>query len=171
MEAERHEEFTRLLIQHEPELLRCILVAVPNRTDARDIMQECSVSLWSKFSSYDSDRKFVPWALGFVRIEIRRFLRKSTHRTQLTERAASLLLEEQRTFAADLDARQLHLQTCIDQLSERQKQVVDGYYRMETSVDELAQRTGQTVDAIYKSLQRIRHALHDCVDSRMRTAK
>jgi len=40
-----HERFTRLLIEHEPELLRCVLVAVPNRADARDIMQECSVAL------------------------------------------------------------------------------------------------------------------------------
>lgn len=71
----------------------------------------------------------------------------------------------------DLDARHLHLQTCVSQLSERQKQVVDGYYRMEQSVDELSQRTGQTVEAIYKSLQRIRRVLHDCINSRMRTAE
>ena len=35
-----HERFTRLLIQHEPELLRCALVAVPNRTDVRDILHQ-----------------------------------------------------------------------------------------------------------------------------------
>ena len=60
-----HERFTRLLIEHEPELLRCVLVAVPNRADARDIMQECSVALWRRFSEYDPERSFVPWALGF----------------------------------------------------------------------------------------------------------
>ena len=64
MENSRHDEFTRLLIQHEPELIRYIMVAVPNRTDARDIMQECSVSLWNKFATFDSNRSFVPWALA-----------------------------------------------------------------------------------------------------------
>ena len=171
MENSRHDEFTHFLIQHEPELIRYVMVAVPNRTDARDIMQECSVSLWNKFATFDSNRSFVPWALGFVRIEIRRFLRKSARRSQLTERAASLLLEEHDMTGNDLDARHLHLQTCVSQLSERQKQVVDGYYRMEQSVDELSQRTGQTVEAIYKSLQRIRRVLHDCINSRMRTAE
>ena len=170
MEREKHEQFTRLLIQHEPELMRCILVAVPNRSDARDILQECSVSLWHKFGNYDPGRAFVPWALGFVRIEIRRFLRKSAHRNQLTERAAALLLENHETVVAELEHRKTHLQDCIDLLSERQKEIVNGYYRMEYSVSDLSQRTGQTVDAIYKSLQRIRRSLLDCVESRMRGA-
>lgn len=171
MDREKHEQFTRLLIQHEPELMRCILVAVPNRSDARDILQECSVSLWRKFGNYDSERAFVPWALGFVRIEIRRFLRKSAHRNQLTERAAESLLEDHKQMAAELDHRKTYLQDCIDLLSERQNEMINGYYRMEYSVSELSQRTGQTVDAIYKSLQRIRRSLHDCVESRMRGAE
>lgn len=171
MDREKHEQFTRLLIQHEPELMRCILVAVPNRSDARDILQECSVSLWRKFGNYDSDRAFVPWALGFVRNEIRRFLRKSAHRNQLTERAAESLLEDHKQMATELDHRKTYLQDCIDLLSERQNEMIKGYYRMEYSVSELSQRTGQTVDAIYKSLQRIRRSLHDCVESRMRGAE
>lgn len=171
MDREKHEQFTRLLIQHEPELMRCILVAVPNRSDARDILQECSVSLWRKFSNYEPERAFVPWALGFVRIEIRRFLRKSAHRNQLTERAAVLLLDDHKKLAAELDHRKTHLQDCLDQLSERQKEMVNGYYQMEYSVSDLSQLTGQTVDAIYKSLQRIRRSLHDCVESRMRGAE
>ena len=165
-----HERFTRLLIEHEPELLRCILVAVPNRSDARDILQECSVSLWRKFSDFEPERPFVPWALGFVRMEIRRFLRKSAHRNQLTERAAALLLEDHKNLAGELDHRETHLKDCLDLLSERQNEMLNGYYRMEYSVSDLSQRTGQTVDAVYKSLQRIRRSLHHCVESRMRGA-
>ncbi len=33
---EAHERFTRLLIQHKPNLLWCILMELPNRTDTRD---------------------------------------------------------------------------------------------------------------------------------------
>ncbi len=171
MDREQHEQFTRLLIQHEPELMRCILIAVPNRSDARDILQECSVSLWNKFGNFDLERAFVPWALGFARIEIRRFLRKSAHRNQLTERAAELLLEDHKMATPELDHRKNHLQDCIDLLSQRQKEMVDGYYRMEYSVSDLSQRSSQTVDAIYKSLQRIRRSLHDCVESRIRGAE
>ena len=168
---EDHERFTRLLIEHEPELLRCILVAVPNRSDARDILQECSVSLWRKFETYQPNRPFVPWALGFVRIEIRRFLRKSTHRNQLTERAAEMLLEDQAKAAPQHEHRKSHLQDCLERLSAPQQSLIDGYYRREYSVADLSQQTGQTADAIYKSLQRIRRSLHNCVEAKLRGAK
>ena len=166
-----HERFTRLLIEHEPELLRCILVAVPNRSDARDILQECSVSLWRKFESYQPDRPFVPWALGFVRIEIRRFLRKSANQKQLTERAAEMLLEAQAKSTPQHEHRSSHLRDCLEHLPDGQQLLIDGYYRKEYSVGDLAQQTGQTVDAIYKTLQRIRRSLHDCVEAKLRGAK
>ena len=168
MDKEKHEQFTRLLIRHEPELMRCILVAVPNRSDARDILQDCAVSLWHKFDRFEPARAFVPWALGFVRIEIRRFLRKSAHRVQLSERAAALLLEDQLKTITQLEHRKTCLEDCLELLSEPQKEMVNGYYRMEYAVSDLSQRTGQTIDAVYKSLQRIRRSLHDCVEARMR---
>lgn len=171
MSDQDHEKFTRLLIQHEPELMRSILVAVPNRSDARDILQECSVALWKKFSSYDPGRAFVPWALGFVRIETRRFLRKSANRKQLTEAAAELLLSDQGKLHDDLESRKSFLHDCLELLSLRQKDVVEGYYQQEYSVAEMSDRTGQTAESIYKSLQRIRRALHDCVESRVEGAR
>ena len=167
MDNETHEQFTRLLKVHEPELMRWILVAVPNRSDARDIMQECSVALWNKFEHYDADRSFVAWAIGFVRIEVSRFLRNSSRRQQLNERAATLLLQDHERDSAQLDPRKNHLQDCFDRLTEPQKNLIDGYYRMEYPVSELARRMGQTVEAIYKALQRIRRSLQRCIESKV----
>ena len=163
-----HERFTRLLIQHEPELLRCAMVVVPNRADARDILQECSVALWRRFSEYDPERPFANWALGFVRMEVRRFLRQAGRRAQLTERAAELLLQDEQSNAAELDQRQRFLKHCVDALPETHRQLLGGYYRDEHPVSELSRRTGRSVDAVYKMLQRIRLALHKCIESKMR---
>jgi RNA polymerase sigma-70 factor (ECF subfamily) len=163
-----HERFTRLLIQHEPELLRCALVAVPNRADARDILQECSVALWRRFPEYDPERPFAAWALGFVRMEVRRFLRKSARRSQLTARAAELVLQDQQQYAAELDEREGFLKHCFDALAEPHRDLLYGYYHKEHSVGELSQQSGRSVDAVYKMLQRIRGALHRCIESKMR---
>jgi len=163
-----HERFTRLLIQHEPELLRCVLVVVPNRADARDILQDCSVALWRRFSDYDPERPFANWALGFVRMEVRRFLRKSGRRAQLTARAAELLLQDEQQHAAELDERESFLKHCFDALPEHHRQLLHGYYHDEYPVSELSQRSGRSVEAVYKMLQRIRLALHQCIESKMR---
>ena len=170
MEAiDPHEQFTRLLIEHEPELLRFILVTVPNRADARDILQECSVALWRRFTHYDSDRPFVAWAYGFARIEVRRFLRKSQRRAQLTERAIDLLLQAQQQH--DSDERDHHLEHCLKTLAEHQRKLLTGYYHEGHSVKELSEQNGPTIEAIYKSLQRIRGALYRCIETRMRGAE
>lgn len=163
-----HERFTRLLIEHEPQLLQCVFVAVPNRADARDVMQECSVALWHRFSDYDSERPFVPWTLGFVRVEVRRFLRSKQRRAQLTERAAELLLQDEQTHAEDLCAREQCLMHCIAKLSGNHRELIDGYYHQEHSVAELSTLSGRSVEAVYKMLQRIRVALHECIESRRR---
>ena len=171
MEAiDPHEQFTRLLIEHEPALLRFILVTVPNRADARDILQECSVALWRRFPDYDSDRPFVAWAYGFARMEVRRFLRKSQRRAQLTERAIDLLIQAQQQHQHESDERDHHLEHCLKQLPEHQRKLLTGYYHQGHSVNELSEQNGPTIEAVYKSLQRIRGALHRCIETRMRGA-
>ena len=72
-------------------MLRSVLVMVPNRTDARDILQETAVALWRQFDSYDPQRPFVNWAMGFARIETRRFLARAQRRAQLSEKAMAVL--------------------------------------------------------------------------------
>lgn len=165
-----HERFTRLLIQYEPQLLRCVLVAVPNRTDARDIFQEASIALWRQFSEYDAERPFVNWAIGFVRMEVRRFLRKSQRRIQLTERAAELLFQDEQKYAAELDERERHLKHCLEALPGDRRELLEDYYFKQFSVNELSQRKGRSVEAIYKTLQRIRLALHRCIESQIHGA-
>lgn len=46
---EAHAQFARMLVEHEPVFMRYVLTKVPNRADARDIVQECSVALWREF--------------------------------------------------------------------------------------------------------------------------
>ena len=163
-----YERFTQLLIEYEPQLLRYVLVVVPHRADARDILQECSVALWRRFSDYDSSRPFVNWAMGFVRIEVRRFLRKTQRRAQLTSRAAELLLQDNQPLTTDLDEREHHLKFCLETLSGDHRELLDGYYYNELSVEELSERDGRSRQAVYKMLQRIRYALHQCIETNMR---
>ncbi len=172
MEAiDPHEQFTRLLIEHEPELLRYVLVTVPNRADARDILQECSVALWRRFPDYDPERPFVAWAYGFARMEVRRFLRKSQRRAQLTKRAMELLIQDQQQYQHESDERDHHLEHCLTTLPEHQRKLLTGYYHEGHSVNELSEQNGPTIEAIYKSLQRIRGALHRCIETRIRGAE
>ncbi len=162
-----HERFTRLLLESEPVMLRSILVMVPHRADAREILQETAVALWRQFESYDPDRPFINWAMGFSRIETRRFLAKESRRAQLTEQAREAL-EQGMERSSDFDiALETHLATCLGKLNEKPRRLVKGYYHEGHSPEILSQREGRTVEAIYKTIQRARRDLQACIERQL----
>jgi RNA polymerase sigma-70 factor (ECF subfamily) len=159
-----HERFMRLFLAHEPALLRSVLVFVPHRADARDIVQETAVALWRHFPEYDRERPFLNWACGFARIEVRRFLRTRQRRAQLSEAAAAALMTEDDAGPAWNEDRERRLQSCRERLAPAQRQLLDEYYINELPVAELARRHARSEEAVYKMLQRIRHALLECME-------
>ena len=114
-----HERFTRLLLESEPVMLRSILVVVPHRADAREIMQETAVALWRQFGSYDPERPFLNWAMGFARIETRRFLAREKRRAQLSEKAMEALEQEMAGSQNFDNAIETHLATCLGKLPQK----------------------------------------------------
>jgi RNA polymerase sigma-70 factor (ECF subfamily) len=165
-----YERFTRFFLRHEPEILRAVLVFVPQRTDARDIVQETAVALWKQFDQYDPARPFPNWAIGFARMQVRRFLRSGARRASLSEQAAKLIESAQDTRAALMERRDAALRECLDQLPANSREVIAGYYFEERAVEALAGAHGRTVEALYKTLQRLRAALLDCINSKMAEA-
>jgi RNA polymerase sigma-70 factor, ECF subfamily len=163
-----HERFTRLLLESEPVMLRSILVLVPNRADAREIMQETAVALWRLFASYDPQRPFVNWAMGFARIETRRFLARQQRRAQLSEESMEVLERELDGEPGFDRAIERHLSTCLQKLGEKPRRLIQGYYHESRSVEWLAERESRTVEAIYKAIQRIRRDLQACIERQLR---
>ena len=163
-----HERFTRLLLEAEPVMLRSVLVMVPNRTDARDILQETAVALWRQFDSYDPQRPFVNWAMGFMRIETRRFLARAQRRAQLSEKAMAVLEREMAGESGFADEVERHLATCMQKLGEKQHALIQGYYHENRSVEWLAKQGGRSVEAVYKAIQRTRIDLQTCIQRQIR---
>ncbi len=162
-----HERFTRLLLESEPLMLRSILVSVPHRADAREILQETAVALWRQFETYDAGRPFLNWAMGFARIETRRFLSKESRRAQLSEKAIEALEQEMQGSQEFDTALETHLATCLGKLNEKPRRLVQGYYHEGHSPETLSQREDRGVEAIYKTIQRARHELQACIERQM----
>ena len=163
-----HERFTRLLLEAEPVMLRSILVVVPNRTDARDILQETAVALWRQLDSYDPQRPFVNWAMGFARIETRRFLAREKRRAQLSEEAMEVLERELDGAPGFVGEVERHLATCMQKLGEKQRRLIQGYYHEGRSPQWLAKQGSRSVEAVYKAIQRARRDLQVCIERQTR---
>ncbi len=160
-----HEEFMRLFIQSERELLRYIMATVPSAPDARDILQMTAVALWKKITDYNRDVPFTPWACRFASNEIRGFLRRERrHRRWLDEDVADLLRIHQEQALLGQNELSRTLLDCLSRMPMSQRQLLQGYYFDNQSAETLASRLRRSVEAVYKALQRARKALHDCVD-------
>ena len=165
-----HEQFMRLFLRAERELLRYVMALVPNVSDARDVVQETAVALWQAIGKYDSAKPFVPWACRFALNEARLHLRTESRRRRFIEEDVAAMLDERRVEMAEpLDARREHLRDCLSRLPDEQHQLVRGYYFDEESIDALAAYRGRGTEAINKSLQRIRQALHQCIERKLQT--
>ena len=159
----------RLLLKSERELLRYVMVLVPNVNDARDVLQETAIALLRTIDKNDPDRPFGPWACRFALNEARMYLRTSARRRRLLDEDVAALLEDRRLeIAAGLDVRREHLVNCLSRLPDEQRELIRSYYFDEETIESLAERLARGKDAVYKSLQRIRQALHECIEGKLR---
>jgi len=166
-DSDAHARFTRLLLHHQPDILRSVRLLVPHAADAQEIMQDTSVALWKQFATYDPSRSFGQWARGFARIEVLRFRRKRGRRPALSDHAVELLATTELEMEAELDDRTEHLRDCLTHLPTKHRSMIHHYYTDEMDVAAIAAAQSRTVEAVYKSLQRVRQTLLDCIERKL----
>jgi len=163
------QEFLRVFLANEREILRYVVALVPNLADAQEIVQQTAVVLLEKFDQYDRSRPFAPWGCRFALNVTRQWMaRRARWKALLESGLAEELALRRDQLQAEFDARLNHLNECMNKLPENQRDLIDGYYFQQSDVESLAGQTKRTVEAIYKSLQRIRRQLRDCIESAQR---
>lgn len=163
------EAFLRQFMAEERTLLRFILRYVPAVTDARDVLQETLVTLWTKRAEFDATKEFLPWACGIARFKVREFWRKQPRWESFANDDLMALIDARREMLEpEISMRGEKLRECLAKLPAEQRTMLHRYYAEEEAVETLALREGRSVEAIYKLLQRVRRALLDCIERGVR---
>jgi RNA polymerase sigma-70 factor, ECF subfamily len=169
-DAIRNERFMRLYVTHEPQILCAIMVLVPQASDARDVLQETAVLLWQRFDTYDTNRPFVNWALGYARNFIRRHFRNLERGRRLSDAAVEALLIAAEPRQAAAEQRAEALEACLREAPAASRAILEGYYFQHRTVEELGALYAKSAEAIYKIIQRLRMSLLDCVNQKLNPA-
>ena len=163
LNAEKTEQFLRLLSAAEHDVYRYIFALVPDIHAARDVYQETTLDLWKKFDQYDPAKPFVPWACRFAYMQVLR-LRK-------TRRSSGIFLSQQAlenigahylSKRQELDWRRQALVNCLEKLPESSRKLIYMRYSEGRSIADIAQRTKRSVHTLYKHAAQIRQWLMDC---------
>mgnify|MGYP000260780596 CR=1 FL=1 len=160
-----HDRFTELFVRNQAAVYRYIVTLVPNRSDADDLFQETNLTLWQKWSHYDTTRPFLPWACGIALNHIRNFWRKRHDVVCILDPDLVAGLSELRFKDNELlEQRQKALTQCIEKLPSRQRQLLHCYYGHSDTIKAIVSREGQRPESLYKRLERIRKFLYECVN-------
>ena len=163
------QEFLRVFLANEREILKHVVALVPNLGDAQEIVQQTAVVLWEKFDEYDRDRPFAPWACRFALNVTRQWLdRRRRWKALLDNGLAEELAMRREQLRGEFDERLNHLGQCLDKLPDEQRGLLEGYYFQQIGVETLASQVQRSIDAVYKSLQRIRRQLRACIEKAQR---
>jgi len=157
--------FVRLLTQHQRRVYGYILKLVANWNDADEILQETNLRLWEEFDRFEPGTDFAAWAIRVAHYQVLTW-RKKRDRSRLVfdDAAIQLISGEDRGAAPVPDPREVALLACLDQLSVRNRDLIERCYAGKHTIRRVAEELNRSAVSVYKAVQRIRMSLHRCIE-------
>lgn len=164
----RMAEFVELYSAYYPRLQYYLMALAPTSNDAADILQETSLVLWKKFSSFQTGTNFYAWACKIARLQTLKHRQRQGHSARILDNHAFDSIAEE--AACEFDEPKLPLEileACLDKLSDIDRTLISKRYQPDYTVKKIALELGRTANSLSKSLGRIRRALMDCIDRKL----
>ncbi|MGJ8695480.1 MAG: sigma-70 family RNA polymerase sigma factor [Verrucomicrobiaceae bacterium] len=165
--ADRYELFVRRFARYEPDLRRFIRSLLPTAVDTDEVLQQTAIVIWRKFDLYDPETPFMKWACVIGRFEALAYRRKMARdRLVFREEVFDLMADEGIDDLAGRDDEHLALESCMQEMTERQRKFLILAYTPGVKVKELAEEAGSSAAAFYMRLKRLRRQLMICMESK-----
>ncbi len=167
-EGQRTEEFLRNYSQVESRIFGYILSLVANYNDAEEVFQETTLALWQSYAQFEPGTDFFAWARQVAYHRVLTFRKQRGRRGILaSDRFLEAVNEMVVEHSDDLQGRLRALADCVEKLPERDRRLVALRYGSKSTIKHAAEQLGSPANTLYKALERIRHALMQCVDRSM----
>lgn len=160
--------FTRQWLDAEPTVSAFIFSSVRDFHAAEDLIQTVAVDAAAAIESYDRSRPFGPWIMGIARNRVLKHYR-SVSSDALTFDAETLasIADAHESITDEIDDRRRSLRQCIEQLTDRARDVVKLRYEDDLPAAAIADRLGLNANAVYVTLHRARQTLADCIEGKL----
>ncbi|MBN1394678.1 MAG: sigma-70 family RNA polymerase sigma factor [Pirellulales bacterium] len=158
-------EFVALLTRHSRRIYSFIRSLVPNQTDAEDLFQEVSTTLWEKYDTFCKGSDFRAWAFQIAHYKVLNFRRRRTRMPRLfSDDLIGKLADDRLLLDDSLECRSRALADCYQRLRLEDRELLDLRYTEAATVPNVATQTGRSIDFVYKALRRIHGELYQCID-------
>ena len=164
--AARTEEFVRAFAANQRRIYGLVAALIPHPSDADDVFQDVSASLWQKFDEFQPGTDFAAWGLQFAKYAVLKHYEKRRRQGQvaLADDVLELIAADAALAIPQMDRRQEALRGCLQKLPQRSRLLLRARYDSGLKTcREVADRVGRSVEAIYKALGRIHGLLLRCI--------
>ena len=171
----REDLFVAQLIQAQPGLRAWLRAVVGSASAADDCFQEAAVVMSRKRAELPDDANFFGWARTVCG-----FIVRDHRKRQARSRLCSLPDAAMQTLAAAhaddddaggvWEARRRALRRCVDDLPDGHRELLRRRYEADEDVADIANALKRQRGAIDTMLCRLRSALADCIQTRLRVS-
>ncbi len=175
--AQQHsEEFVALLTASQRRIHAFICTLVVDLADADEVLQETNLALWQQAERFEQGTDFVAWAcrVAYFKVLKQRDAAKR-HRVKLDDAVMDLVAaetiertrEQAREAAETFERQRVAVWACVDELSERHRDVLTARYRDGRSLGDIGVTLGRNANAMAQFFHRIRAILRECVERKL----
>ena len=165
---QQRDAFARLFAKYDRWLFGYLVTLLGNPAHAEEVFQEVCVVVWRAYDQFELGTDFVRWVSVIAHNQVRKF-RRTVKRSgyQLSDETCELLATDAVRRADLFDFRREALRDCLGKLPCGDRQLVQRCYgdlNHRETFKAIAAEIGRPVNTVYKALNRIRRALHECID-------
>jgi RNA polymerase sigma-70 factor (ECF subfamily) len=160
------DEFLQLITEFQGRLFGFVLSLLGDVDQANEVLQETNLVLWRKSDEFEPESDFKAWSFRVAHFQVMAFRQR-----QIRDRLVfsdDVIEQFSRDAAAQDEAYEQRIEllgTCIDSLSERNRDVLCRFYDQGESLDTIAASLKRTANAVGQMLFRIRKSLILCVSN------
>jgi RNA polymerase sigma-70 factor (ECF subfamily) len=162
------EAFVRELTASQPRLRAFIFSLLPHRDASLDVLQDTNVVLWRKAATFQEGTNFLAWACQVARHEVLAHYRdQDRDRHVFDETLIESLADFGQQHAEEPNPLAAYLEECLARRTEEERKLLNERYAPGASVQQMAAARHVTPNAISLMLNRLRHALHECIQRKI----
>ncbi len=157
--------YVNLITKHQANLRAFILSLMPGSPHVDDVLQETNTVLWQKRNRFEHGTNFIAWAFKIARYEVlgQRHKNKRDRLLVFSERMVDVIAEVETFEESDQEILSA-LDSCLDKLTDRERELVEVRYTPGRSLKRLASNLGSSPGSLRIALLRIRLSLKKCID-------
>jgi RNA polymerase sigma-70 factor (ECF subfamily) len=168
-------DIVRLLLENRDGLLGFILALTHDREAAEEIFQEVGLAVVEESGKKTEVLRFLPWVHELARRRVAEYYRRSSRRRAMEhsepmDEVVALAFQEAAADPSAVRRRQEHLESCLDDLTPAQRDLIERRYRDHAPLRDIADRSASTEGSIKVLLWRARRRLARCIEGKMGAA-